>query len=223
LDLKLKDVADMLKVSEKTVYRWVNDSLIPYYRINRQYRFNREELKAWLLTSRIGQASSQEQPIPTRDIVDLVSCIRRGGIYYRVAGEDVEAVISNAVNLLHLPPELDHATVIYQLLQREAMISTGMGDGIAIPHPHVPLLSNIDHESISICFLEHPVDFKALDRVPVYVLFIILSANPRRHLEMLSKISYLCHQPRFRELLGNQSLRQEIIGCISEAQQRWNT
>lgn len=220
--MKLKDVADMLKVSEKTVYRWVNENLIPYYRINRQYRFNREEIKAWLLTSRIGQGeTAADSVLAAKDKVDLAACIGRGGIYYRVTGDAVEPVIRNAVATMSLPEELARETVIHQLLQREAMISTGVGDGIAIPHPHVPLLSNVKHESISICFLEQPVDFKALDREPVFVLFVVLSANARRHLEMLTKISYLCHQPQFRELLRQQALRHEIIDCVSVEQQKW--
>ena len=222
MDLKLKDVADMLKVSEKTVYRWVNDNLIPYYRINRQYRFNREEIKAWLLTSRIGQGeTAADAVLAAKDKVDILSCIGRGGIYYRVAGDDVETVIRNAVAIMPLPAELERETVIHQLLQREAMISTGLGDGIAIPHPHVPLLSNVGHESVSICFLDHPVDFKALDREPVFVLFVVLSANARRHLEMLAKLSYLCHQPLFRELLRRQALRHEILDFVGVEQKKW--
>ncbi|MDD3119135.1 MAG: PTS sugar transporter subunit IIA [Victivallales bacterium] len=225
MDLKLKDVADMLKVSEKTVYRWVNDNLIPYYRINRQYRFNREELKAWLLTSRIGQGETASDALLAEedkvDKVDMVSCIGRGGIFYRVSGDDVETVIRNAVAIMPIPAELEPETVIHQLLQREAIISTGMGDGIAIPHPHVPLLSNVRHESISICFLERPVDFRALDREPVFVLFVVLSANARRHLEMLAKISYLCHQAAFRELLRCRALRRELVDFIAVEQKKW--
>ena len=211
----------MLKVSEKTVYRWVNDNLIPYYRINRQYRFNREEIKSWLLTSRIGQSEQVNTVIAAAETIDMVSCISRGGIFYRVSGGNVEEVIRNAVAILPVPPELERETVTYQLLQREAIISTGMGDGIAIPHPHVPLLSNIGHESISICFLEHPVDFKALDKVPVFVLFIVLSANQRRHLEMLTKISFLCRQAPFRGLLQRQALRHEIYDYVTLEQKKW--
>lgn len=221
MDLKLKDVADMLKVSEKTVYRWVNDNLIPYYRINRQYRFNREEIKSWLLTSRIVPGGQVAADISAEQQVDIMSCVGRGGIFYRVSGDDVETVLRSAVAILPVPRELERETVIHQLLERESMISTGMGDGIAIPHPHVPLLSNIGHESISICFLEHPVDFKALDREPVFVLFIVLSANQRRHLEMLSKISFLCRLSGFRELLLRRALRHEIFEFIVAEQRKW--
>ena len=50
MDLKLKDVAQLLDVSEDTVRRWISDSKIPYYRLNQQYRFSRSEIENWVLS-----------------------------------------------------------------------------------------------------------------------------------------------------------------------------
>lgn len=45
--LSVKDVAGLLKVSEKTIYRWIKQETIPCYRVNEQFRFNRSELLEW--------------------------------------------------------------------------------------------------------------------------------------------------------------------------------
>ena len=52
MELKIKDIVDLLQVSEKTVYRWIKDKKIPCYRINHQYRFNRAEINEWILSSK---------------------------------------------------------------------------------------------------------------------------------------------------------------------------
>ncbi len=49
MDLKLKDVTELLNVSETTVKRWISDGKIPYYRLNNQYRFSRSEIENWVL------------------------------------------------------------------------------------------------------------------------------------------------------------------------------
>ena len=58
MDLKIKDIVDLLQVSEKTVYRWIKEKKIPCYRINHQYRFNRSEINEWILSSKIELSSS---------------------------------------------------------------------------------------------------------------------------------------------------------------------
>lgn len=53
MDLKLKDVADLLNVSEITIRRWLADGKIPAYRINHQYRFSSKEIDKWIQTHKV--------------------------------------------------------------------------------------------------------------------------------------------------------------------------
>ncbi len=53
MDLKIKDISELLQVSEKTVYRWIMGSKIPAYRINHQYRFDKTEINEWILKNKI--------------------------------------------------------------------------------------------------------------------------------------------------------------------------
>jgi PTS system nitrogen regulatory IIA component len=57
MELKIKDIINLLQISEKTVYRWIKEKKIPCYRINHQYRFSRSEINEWILDSRIELAS----------------------------------------------------------------------------------------------------------------------------------------------------------------------
>jgi nitrogen PTS system EIIA component len=53
MDLKIKDVAELLNVSEVTIRRLLTEGKIPAYRIKHQYRFNREEIQEWLLRQKV--------------------------------------------------------------------------------------------------------------------------------------------------------------------------
>ena len=53
MDLSVRDSAQLLKVSEKTIYRWVKQGKLPAYRVNEQYRFNLAELLEWATSQRI--------------------------------------------------------------------------------------------------------------------------------------------------------------------------
>ena len=54
MDLKLKDVTELLNISEATIKRWISDGKIPYYRLNNQYRFSRSEIETWVLSCKQG-------------------------------------------------------------------------------------------------------------------------------------------------------------------------
>ena len=101
------------------------------------------------------------------------------------------------------------------------MTPTAIGKGIALPHPREPILTDPLNQSVSICFLRDPIDFKALDKEPVHTLFVILSADAVRHVEILSRISYLCHEDDFISLLREKAPVKEIFDYIIIKEMEW--
>lgn len=73
--------------------------------------------------------------------------------------------------------------------------STGIGDGIAIPHPRSPLIFNLPHASLTLSFLEKPIDFGALDGKPVFAAFTILSQTVRGHIHLISRLAHVLRTP----------------------------
>ena len=219
MDLKLKEVADMLQVSEKTIYRWVKDGKIPCYRINHQYRFHRDEISKWAHLNRKTKYISENnefKTLPFSGEVSLSERVKRGGIYYRIESDNVKGAIKSALDIINLPVSLERDDVLKILLQRENMAPTAIGNGISLPHPREQILSDIMQESISICFLEKPIDDYALDAEAIHTIIIILSATPETHLRILSSLSFLCRDEKFINLLKNASGREDIFHYIKE-------
>ena len=207
MDLKLKELAELLQISTKTIYRWINNGKIPYYRINHQYRFRTDEINKWASSNRIDVSLDNASETE----VSVQKAIQNGGIYYDITGNSVQDVLANSLEVITLPPELKNKELLAHLLGREEMASTGVGNGIAFPHPREPLVTRLEDELVSILFLRNPVDYKALDDIPVKTMFLILSSNQKRHLQLLSQLSHLCRQDDFITLLQNKSTRQEFM------------
>jgi PTS system nitrogen regulatory IIA component len=213
MQLTVRDVSKLLNVSEKTIYRWVNQGVLPGYRVNEQYRFNRAELLEWATSRKMNvSAALFDEPENTAtSIPGLVEALQAGGIFYRLVGTDKESVLRAVVEHMRLPEEVDRAFLLRVLLAREALQSTGIGDGIAIPHVRNPIVLHVSRPMVTLCFLEKPIDFGALDGKPVHVLFSLISPTVRAHLRLLSRLSFALHDAGFKKAVTRQASRDEIL------------
>ena len=213
MQLTVRDVSRLLSVSEKTIYRWVKQGVLPAYRVNEQYRFNRAELLEWATARRMNVSAAvfEEPESDATPIPGLVEALRAGGIFYRLGGKDKEAVLRAIVEHLRVPEEVDREFLLRVLLAREALQSTGIGDGIAIPHVRNPIVLHVSRPMVTLCFLEKAIDFGALDGKPVHVLFTMVSPTVRAHLRLLSRLSFALHDTGFKKAVLLQGSRDEIL------------
>jgi len=218
VDLKLKEVSQLLDIPEKTILAWVHQRKLRAYKIYNQYRFNRDELNEWILKGKIQVSAEALQRVQSQVPVSLTRLVTKGGIYYNIEGASVKDVLTNAVAAIPAAEGIDRDMIVTALLEREEMMTTGLGEGLALPHPRNPIVSDVMHESVSICFLKEPVDFNAIDGKPVHTLVMILSANPRRHLDILSKVSYLCRKWEFIKMVNDRADADDIIDCIQRSE-----
>ena len=86
-----------------------------------------------------------------------------------------------------------------------------MGDGIAIPHVRSPLVLGVECASITLCFLQRPVEFGALDARPVGILFSMISPTVRFHLQLLSRLAFALHDSEFRAAVLRKAPREDIL------------
>jgi nitrogen PTS system EIIA component len=210
--LGVREAAELLDVSEKTIYRWISQQKLPFYKINEQYRFNRAELLEWATSNRIPMSAKMlVEPDAPGAAIGLAEALRAGGIYYRVGGQDKPSALRAVVEVIPLPQEVDRNFLLEVLMARESLGSTGVGDGIAIPHARNPIVMHIPKPMISVCFLESAIDFMALDGKPVHTLFTILSPTIKAHLNLLSKLAYGLRDGLFSTSIVQRAAREEIL------------
>lgn len=213
MQLQVRDVAKLFGVSEKTIYRWIEQDGLPAFRINKQYRFHRVEILEWAMARKVNASprlfrdpEDAHAPLPS-----LEEALSDGGIFYRVDGSDKDSVLSTVVELLRLPDPVDRVFLLQVLLEREAMGSTSIGDGIAIPHVRNPIVLHIPRPTVTLCFLENPINFGSLDGKPVDTLFTIVSPSIRAHLHILSCLAFALRDPGFAKVISEQAGREVIL------------
>ncbi|HEV8605479.1 MAG TPA: PTS sugar transporter subunit IIA [Tepidisphaeraceae bacterium] len=216
MKLTVRDAAQLLSVSEKTIYRWIKQGVIPAYQISDQYRFNRAELLEWATSRKINvspeifaEPDGSETPPPS-----LSEALKAGGVHYRVGGTDKPSVLHAVVDMIKLPEEVDREFLYQVLLAREALGSTGLGEGIAIPHVRNPIVLHLARPLVTLCFLERPVDFGAIDGQPVTTLFTLISPTVRAHLHLLSRLGFALRDPDFKNAILKQAPREEILEAL---------
>lgn len=220
--VNVKETAKLLSVSEKTVYRWIKRNLVPTYKVHGSYRFKRAELLDWATSKRrhVNEEPLETTPQEKEPLPKLADALNAGGIVYRVAGSSRNEVLTDAVNHLRLPDDVDLEMLKKMLIIREELASTGIGDGFALPHPRNAVLDHLTRAKVNICFLEHPVDYGAIDRKPVHTLIIVISPSLRVQLHLLSLLHYILRDADLRRTLAAQPCRDEIVGAIKDAEAR---
>lgn len=214
MDLTVRDATRFFKVSEKTIYRWIKEKGLPTQRVQDQYRFSRASLLEWAWSKNLSVSPEilGEQSFGQNLIIP--EAIAEGGIHYGIPGKTRQEALSAIAERVKLPSSFAARELTELLLAREELSSTGVGEGIAIPHVRDPIVLPITRPSLSLCFLEKPIDFGAIDGKQVHTFFLLLSTTIRIHLQILSRIVYLLHNRELLEMLKRREKAEKLIETI---------
>ncbi|MDR2965344.1 MAG: PTS sugar transporter subunit IIA [Treponema sp.] len=153
----------------------------------------------------------------------LTQLVKHGGIFYKIEGANKKEILINLIDAL--PPSVLPAgkrdTLLKAVIEREALISTGIENGIALPHPRTPLLEAGEPPFVAIAFSRQPIDWETPDNKPVHTIFLIVSDSPKQHLNALTNINFLCMNKNFYNLITAQAAKEEILAAIGEAEKGW--
>ena len=152
-------------------------------------------------------------------ITDLLSIdsIEIGSSY-----KDKDELLKNAVKLMCRSGIINNEKeYLNSVLEREKESTTGVGNGIAIPHGRC---KTVDKAGLAAIVLNKPVEYEALDNKPVELLFLIAAPEDKGnvHLEILSKLAMMLMDQEFTFKLKNSRTAEEFIRVIDEAEENKN-
>jgi PTS system nitrogen regulatory IIA component len=132
---------------------------------------------------------------------------------------DKPGVLRELTHLLAERAQVDPAPLLSAVLEREAVLSTGIGHGIAIPHAKVAAVGDL-----SLVCGSHPtgIDFDALDGAPVRLFFLLIGPESAagQHVKALSRIARLVRREAVREALMQAETPAEFNQLLVEAEER---
>jgi len=134
--------------------------------------------------------------------------------------QNMSKVITALVFAAPIPSSINHKVLIDALLSREEMMSTAIGNGIAIPHVRLFDSTNLKEDIVVVAYLFEPVDWKAPDGKPVHTLFFVLAADETRHLQILAEIAQLASDEDFVDFLKTMPSREALIERIRQIEEK---
>jgi PTS system nitrogen regulatory IIA component len=218
MQLTARDAARLLGVSEATLYRWLKSGDLAATRVNDQYRLNRIDLLEFAASRNMDISPDLLAELEQPQLPSLSEAIRAGGVHRGIAGQDKSAILRDVVERMPLPRPADRELLHRVLLAREALGSTGFGNGIAIPHPRNPIVLRIPKPEVAVCYLDRPVDFEALDGKAVHTLVTVVSPSTRTHLHLLALIAAAVRDPAVLALLEARAGADELVPQIERVE-----
>ncbi len=115
----------------------------------------------------------------------------------------------------------DEKEILETVMEREKLGSTGIGQGIAVPHAKSDQIENL---VAALGISKVGVDFDSLDGEPVNIIFLVLAPTKSvgLHLKALAKIARLLKDRVFRNALKDAKTPEEVIDLIKEDEQKLN-
>ncbi|MBF0204751.1 MAG: PTS sugar transporter subunit IIA [Desulfamplus sp.] len=226
----LTQIADDLGLNMDTLNRWIRQGKIPVNQQGNMGIYNQSELNRWAEKQRKILMSSDDEHVDQKTHQNqtahqnketlssslLFSAFKRGGIFHGITGKRKTEVIQAAVEKIPDFPGKNLAEIYHQLMEREKLASTGIGQGVAIPHPRNPIEQGFSQPMIVACFLENNVDFQAIDDKPVFVLFLLMSSTIENHLNMLSRLSFCLRDREFMTFVRQKPDADLFLNRIKE-------
>jgi mannitol/fructose-specific phosphotransferase system IIA component (Ntr-type) len=139
-----------------------------------------------------------------------------------LTGAGKDAVLEELVDLI--PCVQDNAaareTLLRALHEREQLHSTGIGDGVALPHARNALVGLVDKPVIVFGRHARGIPYNAIDGKPAQLFLLIVAPSVTQHLAVLARISRVLRDPKLRQHLLNSTQPAQIVGAIREAEGR---
>lgn len=144
----------------------------------------------------------------------ITDFLNKNSVYINVEAENKDSIIDKLINLIERSGNLlDRDELKKQIQNREEQCSTGVGNGIAIPHAKT---NAVKSPCVAAAVCKNGVDYEALDNLPSHLFFMIAvpeCAN-NEHLEVLSKLSTMLMDDDFKNSLINSGSIDEFLKLI---------
>jgi nitrogen PTS system EIIA component len=214
MELNSTQVGRLLKLDENVVREWARAGKLPHVYSLGRYRYNRQAILEWALAHNHALSLPAQEGQTDRSLPPLNKVFSTEHFYYDVPGANFVEAVRAALDRLDLPPENDKDLICDLMVSREKLMTTAVGDGVAVPHVRVPVVVNVPAPVFGVFFLRKSIDMNALDLQPVHTLFVLLSVAPKQHLELLARLAFLFRHQEFIALLRRRSEPETIVEWI---------
>lgn len=219
--MTLAELANYLKVAEKTVVRMAREGKIPGTKVASQWRFMRSLVDEWL--------EKRMQPVTKTNLFELLKHAPEVVPVSRLVSPELmmfqikPGTVPEILEQLIAPLESaglvsDRKKYLELLIQREELNSTAIAPHVAIPHARTPGDAALKKSALVVGICPEGTDFGANDELKTHVFILICSEDEVIHLRLLGKISRLLSKKSIIQRLTDCTNSEQVIGLLAEAE-----
>jgi mannitol/fructose-specific phosphotransferase system IIA component (Ntr-type) len=150
---------------------------------------------------------------------EITKLLSPGSICVGLQGETKDEILESMLDTLEgHPAVVDLEQVREDVATREKMMSTGVGQGLGLPHANKT--AGVTETIAVFAVTEEPIEFRAIDDEPVRLLFMLLGPETSRsqHIKVLSRISRLMNRHQIRDALLAARSPEEVVEILSDGE-----
>jgi PTS system nitrogen regulatory IIA component len=221
--LTIRQLSEYLMVSEKTIYRMLDRSLLPAVRVGAQWRFRKRDVDAWLdeQVRKVevgGQKAVLEELAPSE--IDLHPLLLPANVFLDVPPMSRDELLTWIVMRATLDAGVDRHALVESLRAREELCSTALVKDAAFPHPNEPSHFGFARKRILVAVPREPVSFNDPHGHRPRVVVVVLARTVQGYLLTISRAVKLFGNPALIGRITKSGHADEVIAAIREAEER---
>ncbi len=222
--LTLKELAEYLRVNERTILRMLKSGQIQGVKIGGQWRFNGSQIDQLFFPP---NKPSGPDVVPLTEFTQpnipmpISRLLREDRAILDMKAKSLEGVLQELSDpFAKKTLILDIQDLRNRLLAREKLLSTGIGGGIAIPHPRDPIPTLREPAIVIFGRSKAGVDFQAPDKKPVRLFFLLACQNIELHLHLMGALARLLQDAAFTDGCLAAATGEDVVRLALEAEGR---
>jgi excisionase family DNA binding protein len=219
--LTIRQLAEYLMVSEKTVYRMLDRNQLPAIRLGSQWRFRKQDIDNWL-TDEVRRVEYEGQrgsldALEASEIA-IAPLLTKENVWLSVAPASRDELLALMTSEATLDPHVDRDQLLRSVREREAICSTAVLESAAFPHPGDPRPFRFSRKRVLLAVLRERLDFLDPHGHHPRVVAMILARSVQGQLLAFSRaIKLFAGQALIDRLLAAQTA-EEAIGYVADAE-----
>jgi PTS system nitrogen regulatory IIA component len=199
--MTIEEVAEYLRVSERTVYDWAQKGQLPGGKLGTTWRFKRGDIEGWV-NRRIGNPAGSAVSSAAGGMLNRILSPER--VVFFDTDEKAAALKTLCAALGTSPMIHNEAELEQAIFRREELMSTGIGFGVGVPHVR---LSSVDDLVMALGIARKPLaDYSSLDEIPVQIVCMV-AAGGTQHPQYIRALSAISSR------LRDEAIRKAIVSA----------
>jgi nitrogen PTS system EIIA component len=217
--LTIRQLAEYLMVSEKTVYRMLERNELPAIRLGAQWRFRQGDIDSWLNDEvRRVEYEGKRGALDDSSEIAIAPLLVPENVWLSVTPSSRDELIHFMVAEALLDPHVDRDQLVKSILEREEICSTAMLESAAFPHPVEARTFRFSRKRVLLAVLREPIDFSDPHGHRPRVVAMILARSAQGQLLALSRAIKLFADKSLLDRLASAADASGAIRLVADAE-----